>query len=109
MPVLVQLDLIHLRSASWLYLLWLDGVFGPACQPIGHLRYPLGMLVASGQKANAVLRHRVLVGGLVAQVNALAHVIRTVGGGHVYQRVIEEQRTAYVHGHYQRALGLEVF
>ena len=92
-----------------MYLLWLDGVFGPACQPIGPLHHPLGVLVTSGQKASAVLRHRCLVGGLVAQVNALAHVIRTVGGGHVYQRVIEEQRTAYVHGHYQRVLGLEVF
>lgn len=67
-------------------------------KPVIEMGNTLRVFAAAGEKADAMLRHGILVGGLVAEINAPTHSLGKVGSGHVNAAVIEENSAASPEG-----------
>ncbi len=82
------------RGLSVRLQLLLRPVFGTPGQPIIQGRHAFRMPVGARQKTCTMLRHRVLIGRLIAQVHAPAHMIGVVGSAHVNAAVVEQDGAA---------------
>ena len=58
---------------------WSWRVFRPFRKPVLQGGDPFRVLTAAGKKADAVVRHGVLIGRLIAQIHAPAHMVAVVG------------------------------
>ena len=70
----------------------------PFSEPVLQACHTLGVKVAPCEEAHTVLRHRVLVSGLIAQVNAPSDVVRVVRRRGVDEPVIEEDGCSNLDG-----------
>ncbi len=73
-------------------------MLGAVGEPVLKCGGTLRVFAAAGEEADAVLGHGVLIGGLIAEVNAPADMVGVIGGGAVEEAVIEEDGAAGRHG-----------